>query len=111
MSDELTFKELLRKADKNGKLDFVKDMLVEAFELRFCSICGKAFSKGYYDGDNWGRHYCSDKCLHTCYTSEEWDEAYGDGETENYWSDWEGDPEIIRLYNEFLEEKASEKHD
>ena len=104
----LSFKDFLKKADEKEQLNLVKETLEDVLDIRFCDICGKAFASGYYDGDNWGRHYCSDECLHTCYTPEEWAEAYGDGETDCYYSDWEGDADIINTYNEYLAEKNKE---
>jgi hypothetical protein len=33
-------------------------------------------------------YYCSDECLHTRYSPEEWSEMYSD-EGDSYWTEWE----------------------
>lgn len=78
-------------------LDFCKEHLEER-EIRFCSCCGKAFTSGFYAG---GDYYCSEKCRP--YSDEEWDELYEDGNNDDYyWTEWEGDPELVKTYNELL---------
>ena len=53
---------------------------------RTCEHCGKWMDEGYcIDG---GREYfCSDACLHTKYTPEEWAEMYSD-DGDSYWTEW-----------------------
>lgn len=97
-------KKFFREADFWGVLGKVTEIM-EDMGFRFCDECGKAMISGYYDGDYAGNHYCSDECLHKHYTDEEWAEAYGDGDTDCYWSEWEGCPLIADAYNEFIEEK------
>ena len=55
-------------------------------EMRKCTRCGAAMSRGYclYDGDE---YYCSDECLYENYTEEEYDSIH---ESDNgYWTEWE----------------------
>ena len=33
-------------------------------------------------------YYCSDKCLEYDMTLDEFKQAYGDGNTETYWTEW-----------------------
>ncbi len=32
-------------------------------------------------------YYCSDECLHTKYTEEEWNDMYSD-DGDSYWTEW-----------------------
>ena len=40
-------------------------------DCRRCSVCGKLFREGYVESMG-NAYYCSDECLHTRYTDEEW---------------------------------------
>lgn len=40
-------------------------------DCRRCSVCGKLFREGYVESMG-NAYYCSDGCLHTRYTDEEW---------------------------------------
>lgn len=55
---------------------------------RICDVCGKRMAEGYCI-DAGAEHYCSDECLHQVYTEEEYNEMYGDGEGDTYWTEWE----------------------
>lgn len=53
---------------------------------RFCSVCGKPMREGYcYDMGR--RYYCSDECLHTEFTSEEWKQEC-EGNDQSYYTEW-----------------------
>jgi hypothetical protein len=57
---------------------------------RQCDACGSGMNEGYII--NGGEEYfCSDECLHTEYTQEEYEEMHGDDDTETYWTEWEDD--------------------
>lgn len=57
---------------------------------RRCDSCGEVMEQGYcIDGGS--EYYCSENCLHTVYTAEEWAEMYDDGNSESYWTQWEDD--------------------
>ena len=59
---------------------------------RKCNACGKGMNEGYcIEGGI--EYYCSDECLHTEITPEEWLELYNDGEGDSYWTDWSEDPD------------------
>ena len=60
---------------------------MERFEIRICSICGKAMLEGYCC-DNGYRYYCSDECLHHDFTDEEWEDVCDNGFGDSYWTDW-----------------------
>ena len=49
-------------------------------------------NEGYHIGGNGIEYYCSDACLHTEITHEEYMELYDDGEGDSYWTAWE-DPD------------------
>lgn len=81
--------ELFTEEERNKFADFYQDkwdsftsedVIAESFadfwwntdrHCRRCSVCGKLFREGYCQngGDN---YYCSEECLHTEYTFEEW---------------------------------------
>ena len=54
--------------------------------MRRCNVCGKEMASGYIvaDGDE---YYCSDECLHTVYTAEEYAELYESDVA--FWTEWE----------------------
>ena len=58
--------------------------------IRKCDVCGSPMSEGFciHDGE---QYFCSDECLHTAYTQEEYEEMYE--EDEAYWTTWEDDGE------------------
>jgi len=55
--------------------------------FRVCDVCGNIMFDGYYAGDGTGKHYCSDKCLSTDYTMQEWEDMYTP-EGNNYYTEW-----------------------
>ena len=59
---------------------------------RECTACGKGMNEGYCI-ESGIEYYCSDACLHTEITPEEWLELYNDGEGDSYWTDWSEDPD------------------
>ena len=65
---------------------------------RECNACGKGMNEGYCI-ESGIEYYCSDACLHTEITHEEYMELYADGEGDSYWTDWSEDPD------EYLEEE------
>lgn len=69
----------------------VADALVEYYwdtpnECRRCSVCGRLMQEGYCEDGGW-RYYCSDECLHTKYSDEEWNEECDKNEN-SYWTQW-----------------------
>lgn len=59
---------------------------------RECNACGKGMNEGYCI-ESGIEYYCSDACLHTEITHEEYMELYADGEGDSYWTDWSEDPD------------------
>ncbi len=55
---------------------------------RLCSNCNKKMNKGFCVNSG-EEYYCSDKCLHTKYSDEEWEKMYVDGESDSYYTEWE----------------------
>jgi len=74
----------------NNNIDYsmiVKTKLIEGTKYaRKCDCCGSGMNEGYVIGDG-ERYYCSEECLNTLYTNEEWQEIY-DNE-DGYYSEWE----------------------
>jgi hypothetical protein len=59
---------------------------------RECTACSKGMNEGYcIEGGM--EYYCSDACLHTEITHEEYMELYADGEGDSYWTTWYEDPD------------------
>ena len=54
---------------------------------RNCTACSAGMNEGYHIGGNGIEYYCSDACLHTEITHEEYMELYDDGEGDSYWTD------------------------
>jgi hypothetical protein len=53
---------------------------------RTCAACSKTMTKGYCIADG-AEYYCSDECLHTEISKEEYDELF-DMDCA-YWTEWE----------------------
>ncbi len=82
-------------------LEFEKDFSLEAISslisdyTRKCDICKKLMFEGFVEGDG-DKYYCSEECLHTKYTDEEFfgtkeeqEEMEEKGiENPNYWTNW-----------------------
>lgn len=62
--------------------------IVKQENKRYCSVCGKEMTEGYYNEDEF-QYYCSDECLHKDYTDEEYNELYDEGRGNFYWTSWE----------------------
>jgi hypothetical protein len=60
--------------------------------MRRCSTCGQKMLEGYTIAGGM-EYYCSDDCLITEMTLEEYLVLYRNGEGDSYWTDWkdEGD--------------------
>lgn len=54
---------------------------------RTCTKCKEGMWDGYCI-DGGAAYYCSDKCLHTVFTAEEWEEYY-DEDGDSYYTEWE----------------------
>lgn len=64
------------------------------FEIHNCSKCNKVMTEGYVFGGG-EKYFCSDKCLHTEVTQEEWEElSAGEDNDAYYWTVWEEEGEI-----------------
>lgn len=62
--------------------------IVKQENKRYCSICGKEMTEGYYNEDEF-QYYCSEECLHKDYTDEEYNELYDNGNGNFYYTSWE----------------------
>ena len=72
-------------------------------EVRKCDVCGSYMIEGYCieDGE---RHYCSDECMTSEMTIEEYNELYNDGEGGSYFTTWEEDINEYNTIKNILEE-------
>lgn len=66
----------------------IKEELEEfGLEVRVCTSCLKIMIEGYVIEGGFA-YYCSDNCLEYDMTLDEFKQAYGDGNTETYWTEW-----------------------
>lgn len=76
--------------DKLDLLNTLKDEfmeLVDNYDYRVCSHCGKIISAGFVV--NGGEaYYCNKDCLHKYMTDEEFLELYDNGLGDSYWTTW-----------------------
>ena len=66
-------------------LNDIIDKLVDGDEYRICDDCNEVMFSGYCVNDS--EYYCSDECLHSHYTEDEYKELYN--EDCAYWTEWE----------------------
>ena len=81
----------LDKWDENTSEDVIAESFTDFWwdsdkTCRRCSICGKLMRTGYCVnmGD---AYYCSDECLHSDYTDEEWAEEC-ESNDQSYYTEW-----------------------
>jgi hypothetical protein len=56
-------------------------------DYRECHTCGDKIDEGYCI-ENGEEYYCSDECLYTKYTIEEYEEMYNNGDGNSYYTSW-----------------------
>ena len=54
-------------------------------EYRECSVCHEPMQTGYCIDDG-EEYFCSDDCLHSCYSAKEYEELCE--QDRGYWTDW-----------------------
>lgn len=81
---------------ENVLLDYLEN---DNIEVRKCDACNSYMIEGYCIEEG-TEHYCSDECLLTEMTKEEFNGLYADGEGDSYFTDWE---ENIHEYNAIKE--------
>ena len=81
----------LNKWDENTSEDVIAESFMDWWwnsdrACRRCSVCGKFFREGYCQdaGEN---YYCSNECLHTEFTDEEW-KAECQENDQSYYTKW-----------------------
>lgn len=79
-----TAEELLAK---ESDFDFWDELSEHLDCLRICDACHKPMVKGYCIDDGF-EHYCSDECLHTAYSENEFETMCDDGNGTSYWTVW-----------------------
>lgn len=81
----------LKESDRAERYHFAVSIQEELerfdLEVRVCTSCLKIMIEGYVI-DGGMDYYCSDKCLEYDMTLEEFEQAYGDGDTETYYTEW-----------------------
>ena len=89
MTDAAIIRKLVDKVNDTytgADIARINDLFETGFETRICDVCGKLMVSGYvFDGGS--RYFCSDKCLHTQFTDEEWEQEYNSNE-DSYWTEW-----------------------
>ena len=72
-------------AHKDDK-EFWADLEDKLDCFRMCDACGEPMLDGFLvDGAN---HYCSEECLHTVLTDEEYMERYEELGSDTFWTTW-----------------------
>ena len=58
--------------------------------MRICTKCKKPMRSGYiiHNGEE---YYCSDECLYSKYTEQEYLDLYDNGNGDSFWTTWECD--------------------
>lgn len=79
--------------------EMIEDYIFEKLEIRQCDNCDKFMIEGYCI-DSGYEYYCSDECLFSNMTEDEYLELYDDGEGDSYYTEWE---ENITEFNELKE--------
>lgn len=71
---------------------------------RVCDKCGCGMNEGYVI-EGGVEYYCTPKCLHEVYTPKEWQDMYeaeDNGNSDNYWTEWEGESCYILFDNQLI---------
>lgn len=95
LKDYISFIQMLNdildeiNRDERYKISISIEEVLEEYglEVRVCTSCLKIMIEGYVIEGGFA-YYCSDKCLEYDMTLEEFKHAYGDGNTETYWTEW-----------------------
>jgi hypothetical protein len=53
---------------------------------RICTCCHSGMNQGYFANDE---YFCSESCLRTEYSLEEWEKLYENNDDNYYWTEWE----------------------
>lgn len=74
-------------------------------EIRVCSNpdCKKIMVEGYLI-EGGVEYYCSNECLHTEITQEEFNKLYNDGEGESYYTEWDYCSHVLKAIDTLLQE-------
>lgn len=68
-----------------------KEIKVDAQTLKLfprkCDACRDGMFSGYVIGGG-EEYYCSDMCLHTKYSKNDWKALYNNGKSESYFTEW-----------------------
>lgn len=56
---------------------------------RRCDHCAGGMNEGFYVEGMGDNYFCSDHCLHSHVSKDDYDEMYWDGTA--YWTEWNGD--------------------
>ena len=72
---------------KESDFDFWDELSEHLDSLRICDACNRPMIEGYCIDDG-QEHYCSDDCLHSYYSEEEYIEMSDDEKGNSYWTVW-----------------------
>lgn len=84
-ADGATKEELIETFIASHNVFALRDGL-DINDFRVCSVCGEWMHQGYCQDMGW-KYYCSDECLHTDFTKEEWTKECEEND-QSYWTDW-----------------------
>lgn len=85
-------------AIENLLLDYLEN---DNIEVRKCDVCNSYMIEGYCIEEGTS-YYCSEECLLTEMTKEEFNDLYADGEGDSYYTSWEEDKKEYMGIKEIL---------
>lgn len=77
----------INKCDLLNTLQEELKELVDLYDYRVCSHCGKIMSEGYCI-ENGETYYCSDNCLQANMGEQDYLKLYDNGNGDSYWTTW-----------------------
>jgi hypothetical protein len=106
-----TEKEAISKLDKLDELfypeeleqcNIIEEVIKGNKYARKCTCCGNGMNNGYFANDE---YFCSESCLRTEYTYEEWQKVYEENNDNYYFTEWEDEFDYqYQIINGTLEE-------
>lgn len=84
-------------------LTTLRDILQDN-EIRVCDECKKIMVKGYLIEAGMRGYYCSDNCLYSNITKEEFIELYNDGQGETFYTEWGYSKDVLIAINRLVQE-------
>ncbi|EQK39998.1 hypothetical protein C672_3505 [[Clostridium] bifermentans ATCC 638] len=87
-------------------LEYIENLLLDYLEndnieVRKCDVCNSYMIEGYCIEEGTS-YYCTDECMLTEMTIEEFNNLYADGEGDSYFTTWEANRKEYNAIKEIL---------